>query len=316
MMERPEEPLFEGLGPFPLPDGTTALLRVGVDASPMLAVQAGIEWRHRVLYLVVGLLVLISFAGTWLMDRWAKRRREAERLLAAREEESRHWQTISQMAQTVAHEVRNPLNTLKMAAQRLQREFSIPDSERPDYQELVGMLQNEADRVNHVVSEFMELGKPLVLEIESLPMAEVLEEALMPMRIRAGQESKRMEVDTAAGKKARLDRRRFAQIVSNLVGNALDAVGPGGTVRVQADVHAGGLHLVIDDDGPGMDARTLERVQKPFMTTKARGTGLGLSIARRLIEAHRGTFELSSEAGKGTRARVFFPMKPEGPSGG
>jgi signal transduction histidine kinase len=220
------------------------------------------------------------------------------------------------MAQTVAHEVRNPLNTLKMAAQRLQREFSIPDSERPDYQELVGMLQNEADRVNHVVSEFMELGKPLVLEIESLPMAEVLEEALMPMRIRAGQESKRMEVDTAAGKKARLDRRRFAQIVSNLVGNALDAVGPGGTVRVQADVHAGGLHLVIDDDGPGMDARTLERVQKPFMTTKARGTGLGLSIARRLIEAHRGTFELSSEAGKGTRARVFFPMKPEGPSGG
>ncbi|MFC1654768.1 ATP-binding protein, partial [Myxococcota bacterium] len=55
-----------------------------------------------------------------------------------------------------------------------------------------------------------------------------------------------------------------------------------------------------------------ERVQKPFMTTKARGTGLGLSIARRLIEAHQGTFELSSELGKGTQARVFIPMKPEG----
>lgn len=307
-----EGKLFEGLGPFPLPDGTTALLRVGVDASPMLAVQAGIEWRHRILYLVVGLLVLISFAGTWQLDRWARRRREAERLLAAREEESRHWQTISQMAQTVAHEVRNPLNTLKMAAQRLQREFSIQDSERSDYQELIGMLQNEADRVNQVVSEFMELGKPLVLDLSSLPLSEVIEEALMPLRIRAGQEGKRVEVEAAAGKKARLDRRRFAQIVSNLVGNALDAVDQGGTVQVQADVHADGLHLVVMDDGPGMDAQTLERVQKPFMTTKARGTGLGLSIARRLIEAHQGTFELSSEPGKGTQARVFFPMKPEG----
>jgi signal transduction histidine kinase len=303
-----EEKLFEGLGRFPLPDGSTALLRVGVDASPMLAVQAGIEWRHRVLYIVVGLLVLISFVGTWLLGRWARRRREAEALLSAREEESRHWQTISQMAQTVAHEVRNPLNTLKMAAQRLQREFSIPDSERPDYRELTGMLQNEADRVNQVVSEFMELGKPLVLEYSRLPLADVLEEALMPLRVRAGQEGKNINTQAASSAQVRLDRRRFAQVVSNLVGNALDA---GNTVQVQADVGEDGLHLVVEDDGPGMDARTLERVQQPFMTTKARGTGLGLSIARRLIEAHHGSFELSSEPGKGTRARVFFPMKPE-----
>jgi signal transduction histidine kinase len=304
-----EKKLFEGLGRFPLPDGSTALLRVGVDASPMLAVQADIEWRHRVLYMVVGLLVLISFAGTWLLGRWARRRREAEVLLSAREEESRHWQTISQMAQTVAHEVRNPLNTLKMAAQRLQREFSIPDSERTDYQELIGMLQNEADRVNQVVSEFMELGKPLVLDYTRLPFSEFLEEALMPLRVRAGQENKRIEVEAVSSKQVRLDRRRFAQIIANLVGNALDA---GDLVRLQTDVKDDGLHLEISDNGPGMDAGTLERVQKPFMTTKARGTGLGLSIARRLIEAHSGTFGLSSEQGKGTRARVFFPMNPEG----
>ena len=300
--------LFEGLGRFPLPDGSTALLRVGVDASPMLAVQAGIEWRHRVLYIVVAMLVLISLVGTWLLGRWARRRREAETLLRAREEESRHWQTISQMAQTVAHEVRNPLNTLKMAAQRLQREFSIPDSEKPDYRELIGMLQNEADRVNQVVSEFMELGKPLVLEYSRLPLADVLEEALMPLRVRAGQEGKSVELEGASAKQVRLDRRRFAQIISNLVGNALDA---GDTVQVRAEFGDDGLRLVISDDGPGMDADTLDRVQKPFMTTKARGTGLGLSIARRLIEAHSGTFELWSEPGKGSRARVFFPMKPE-----
>ena len=174
------------------------------------------------------------------------------------------------------------------------------------------MLQNEADRVNQVVSEFMELGKPLVLELASLPLAEVLDEALMPLRIRAGQEGKRIGVEASAGKQARLDRRRFAQIVANLVGNALDAVDPDGTVRVRAEVHSDGLHLEVVDDGPGMDAGTLDRVQKPFMTTKARGTGLGLSIARRLIEAHKGTFELSSELGKGTQARVFLPMKPEG----
>ena len=154
----------------------------------------------------------------------------------------------------------------------------------------------------------MELGKPLVLEYSRLPLADVLEEALMPLRVRAGQEGKRLEAEAVSPKLVRLDRRRFAQIVSNLVGNALDA---GNTVQVEADVGDDGLHLVIKDDGPGMDAGTLERVQKPFMTTKARGTGLGLSIARRLIEAHPGSFELWSEPGRGTQARVFFPMKPE-----
>ena len=72
-----------------------------------------------------------------------------------------------------------------------------------------------------------------------------------------------------------------------------------------------GLHLVVEDNGPGMDADTLEKVQQPFVTTRARGTGLGLSIVRRLVEAHGGRLQLQSEKGQGTKARVFLPHREE-----
>ena len=153
-----------------------------------------------------------------------------------------------------------------------------------------------------------ELGKPLVLEYSRLPLSDLLEEALMPLRVRAGQEGKSIELDGASAKQVRLDRRRFAQIISNLVGNALDA---GDAVRVRADVGDDGLHLVVEDDGPGMDAQTLERVQKPFMTTKARGTGLGLSIVKAIVELHQGQVFAESELGKGSKFGFRLPVLKE-----
>jgi signal transduction histidine kinase len=158
-----------------------------------------------------------------------------------------------------------------------------------------------------VVSEFLQLGRPLELEPESLPVRTVLEEALVPQRIRAEKEGIRLHCEPVADGSIRLDRRRFTQVVTNLVGNAFDAVGPGGEVRVSIRLGSAGLHLAVQDNGAGMDSETLERVQRPFVTTKARGTGLGLSIARRLVEAHGGDLQLSSVPGKGTEARVFLP---------
>ncbi len=311
ILDDPERPLFEGIGPFPLPDGTVAVLRVGVDASHLFAVREGLDRRHRLLLVVVVALVLVSLFGTWLLRRREKRRIEAEQRLAARDQESRHWRTIGQMASTVAHEVRNPLNTLKMVAQRLGREFQVQQAERDDFHELLNTLQGEADRVNAVVSDFLDLGRPIVLEEETVPASSLLQEAAVPLRLRAEQEGKRLVVQPAGEGYLRVDRRRFEQVLSNLTSNALDAVQEGGTVRVTAEVKDGGLHLIVEDDGPGMDAETLDRIQHHFVTTRAKGTGLGLSVARRLVEAHGGRLALSSEPGRGTRAEVFLPASKE-----
>jgi signal transduction histidine kinase len=299
--------LFEGLGPFPLPDGSTAILRVGVDASHVFEVQAGIDRRHRLLFAVVVMLIGLSIVGVWLLGRRDKRRLEIEQRLAEREEQNRHWQAIGQMAATVAHEVRNPLNTLKMAAQRLGREFSVGEEDAPEYKELIGLLGSETDRVDAVVTEFLELGRPLTLQLEKLPVARALDESLLPLRLRAEREEKQLVLECNAQDQVSLDKRRFVQIISNLVGNALDAVGQNGIVKVSAQTDASGLNVFIEDNGPGMDAETLAKIQKPFETTKAAGTGLGLPLARRLVEAHGGKLSMSSNPGQGTRVHVFLP---------
>jgi signal transduction histidine kinase len=301
--------LFEGLGPFPLPDGSLAVLRVGVDAIHMVEVQKGVNRRHQLLLIVVGLLFVLSFSGSWFLSRWAKRRQEIESVLAAREEQNRHWQAIGQMAATVAHEVRSPLNTLKMVAQRMGREFDVGQADKVDYQELVELLKSEADRVNNVVTEFLELGKPLRLKYETVQILEVLNQAIASSILRAEQESKSLLTSFACSGEISLDRHRFIQIISNLLDNALDAVAKGGMVHVDANCvkSSGELCIEIKDNGPGMDDQALNIVKNSFVTTKSSGTGLGLPLAIRLTEAHNGKLTLKSEPGYGTTVSVRLP---------
>jgi signal transduction histidine kinase len=125
--------------------------------------------------------------------------------------------------------------------------------------------------------------------------------------MRAEQENKHVDLGVEHERDVSLDRRVFGQILSNLVGNGLDAIAEGGTVTVTARCERDGLVVLVRDDGAGMDRETLERVQRPFETTKPRGTGLGLPVARRLAEAHGGELTLSSEPGRGTTARLLLP---------
>jgi len=280
---------------------------VGLDARPLERAEQQLERRHSIFYLTALMLVLAVFAGTF----WLRRLQEASSLAAEQlrreEEEKRHYQGLSQLAASVAHEVRNPLNTMKMTAQRLLREFTLPEEQKPEFREMVGVLQGEIERINRVVGEFMELGKPLVLEKKSLALEKFLEEALLPSRLRAGQERKSLDFK-AAPAEIIIDFRRMSQVLSNLVTNALDAVGAGGTVEVQAHLEGGNLVFVVRDNGPGMNPQELEKAGQPFFTTKAQGTGLGLALSRRIVRAHRGEMTIESVKGKGTQVTVNVPQ--------
>ncbi|MCB9651305.1 MAG: hypothetical protein H6730_32625 [Deltaproteobacteria bacterium] len=299
--------LREGLAPFELPDGSRAVLRVGLDATLEDEIVADIERRHHALVAVATVAVLLSI----LAALWLARRARAEALtsaaLARVEAENEHWRTIGLLAATVAHEVRNPLNAIQMSAQRLAREFEVPAEDHEEYQALVGLLRSEGARVNEVVTEFLELGRPLNLERKRVEAARVLRDATLPLVARAAAEGKTVAVEDACAGEVDVDPRRVFQIIDNLVRNALDAVPQGGTVRVRGRCEPGGLVVEVEDDGAGMPPETLAQVMEPFFTTKARGTGLGLPLARRLARAHGGDLILSSTPGKGTLAVLTLP---------
>jgi len=301
--------IYEIVGPLDLADGTRALVRTALDAGEMDRMREQIAHRMAMMTGVLGTAVLLSAALAWVLTFASRRRREFEAALRQREEESRHWQSLGQMAATVAHEVRNPLNTIGMALQRLAREVRVTPEDESGFREMLELASGASDRVERVVGEFLELGRPLELDLRPHPATALVTESLAPLAMRARTEGRQLQLDCDCPREVRVDRRRFQQVVANLVTNALDAIAPGGTVRVRASCDRDGFRLVVEDDGPGMDAATLDRVQAPFVTTKAHGTGLGLPLAKRLVEAHGGRLLLESAPGRGTRAIVTLPRE-------
>jgi signal transduction histidine kinase len=305
--------LREGLAPFALPDGSRAVLRVGLDARLEEAIVTDIRRRHRLVFgAALGAVVLALLAALGLARRDAAEARVAEALGRA-EQEAAHWRTIGQLSSTVAHEVRNPLNAIQMSAQRLALEFEVRPEDQAEYAALVGLLRSEGARVDEVVTEFLELGRPLVLARRRVDAGALLAQATLPLRARAAAEGKGLQVEDQCHGEVDLDPRRVLQVLDNLIRNGLDAVSPGGKVTVRARCESNGLVVEVEDDGPGMDPETLARAVEPFFTTKARGTGLGLPLARRLVAAHGGELALTSTPGAGTRAVLHIPPRGETP---
>jgi len=211
------------------------------------------------------------------------------------------------MAATVAHEVRTPLSTLKMIGQRLKREFAVDEKDRTEYRDLLSLLDSETERVNRVVTEFLDMGRPLILARSSMELPELVASSLVPAMMRAEREKKILRQSPVPSGLVSVDRGRLHQIVQNIAWNALDAVEEGGEVHVTAEFSTGGFTVRVADNGSGMDPGMIENARRPFFTTKASGTGLGLPLAIRLVEAHGGALSISSKVGEGTVISAFFP---------
>jgi len=305
-----EQPaIFEGLIPFEMADGTLALLRVGVDASILLKVRASSQKRYLTVVALVCGIVLMTILLTWIFYRFRLSQQASERTIVEQRQQREHWESIGQMASTVAHEIRNPLNTLGMITQRLPREFSVPEEQKEEFNDLLGLLQSESERVNRVITEFLNLGRPVVLNKTRVNLAEAMRDALLAVQIRAENEGLFLKIDNRCDRTVELDLDRFQQILGNLVGNALDAIAKDGRITVTSQCDNEQVVIAISDNGPGIEREAIEHVLKPFVSFKSKGTGLGLPLVKRLVEAHGGRFELVSNPSQGTVARFTIPIQ-------
>jgi signal transduction histidine kinase len=308
LAKRNDRSIFEGLVPFQMADESFVLLRVGIDAAVLSSVREQTTRRFmRTLLLVSAVSLMTVFLAGLLWVR-SNRVEAAEKRLTREQEEKKHWETIGQMAATVAHEVRNPLNTIGMAAQRLMREFSIVDAERAEFYEMTGLLTSESERVGRVVTGFLELGKPLILDRRVVPIQEAINDAVLPSQMRAEKENKHLKTVFHFAGDILIDKPRFRQMLSNLIDNALDAVGVQGHVWVEASTINNDTVIAIRDDGLGMNDKELLEVMKPFFSYKKSGTGLGLPLVKRIAEAHGGGLRIISEPKQGTTVEIRIPL--------
>lgn len=212
---------------------------------------------------------------------------------------------MGEMAAGLAHEIRNPLGSIKAAVQLMQPQASKGTAE-DEYLQIIG---EEVDRLDRVVRNFLDYARPGQGTLETVDPREAVERTLQIVKKDLPPS---VEIQFIAEKEVplvRIDPAQLRQVVMNLVRNAVEAMDGRGRVSVvvQKKASAPMAEIVVRDSGPGIDAKLVPKLFTPFVTTKAQGTGLGLAISQRLVAGAGGRIELRTQSGRGTTFVVALP---------
>lgn len=229
-------------------------------------------------------------------------------------ERSQQLASLGQLAAGVAHEIRTPLASLKMFLESMESERDIPSEYGEDF--LVAMTQLQ--RMEDTINRFLNLAKPQEPIMGEVHVEELIEDALLMAGPKARQQETRITLRVPRNlPPLRGDRKLLGEALLNLMANALEAMGRGGKITVEASLEKrkteqGTSHWVrlnIKDTGPGITEENLQRIFDPFFTTRVNGTGLGLSIVRSTMQGHGGTIEAASHGGRGSTFSLFMPVE-------
>ncbi len=247
----------------------------------------------------------VSVAG--LIDR-----EEAARRVAHEQQEQLVQQAglaqVGEMAAEMAHEFKRPLASVRTAIELLRGDY-VPD---PRGQALLARVDEQLERLTETMRDVFALARPEALELEKVDVHDLADEALVQLAGHpAGQLVTLRREFAADAQEVCGDRRRLTQALVNLMANALDAMPEGGTLTLATRRLEDGIELAVADTGPGIPPDEVERVLRPFYSTKELGTGLGLPLVARIIGAHAGRLSIEGEAGRGTIVRVVLPLRPK-----
>jgi len=247
---------------------------------------------------------------------------------AGDEAEASRAETYAEFAALVgglAHEIRNPLSTIRLNMELLAEDFETTDPASPTKQRdrrakaKIDLVRQECDRLQKLLGDFLDFARQESLTLEPGSLNTEVEQLLDFFSIRAQEAGvdivRYLDPELPA---VRLDRETFRSAVLNLLINAVQAMEGGGQLVVRTRAAGLGVLLELIDTGPGMDAETLGKVFRAFYTTKQGGSGLGLPTARKIVEAHGGTIDVESAPGRGTKVTIWLPAPPRLPpsSGG
>lgn len=223
---------------------------------------------------------------------------------------------IARLAGGLAHEIKNPLSTIRLNMELLAEEFSDPDNPR-DRRVLVkvAVVQRECQRLQDLLDDFLNYAKVRRLKLEPTNLNHMVSEVLAFFAPKA-KESHIDVIDYLAADLPTilLDRESFRGALLNLMLNAQQAMPQGGQLVVRTSARGDWVELELIDTGCGMDEATREHAFEAFFSTKPGGSGLGLPTARKIVEAHGGEINLQSEPGRGTQFTIRFPVLPRLPA--
>jgi two-component system sensor histidine kinase PilS (NtrC family) len=212
------------------------------------------------------------------------------------------WAAIGELSANIAHEIRNPLASLKGSIEML-RENTISSTQK---EKLMSIALSEMDRLDHIIADFLTYSRPSTLELHNCDLCFILDKTLDLIESRTLQNVS-IRKNYSGPFFIEGDPQKLEQVFLNLGINALDAMPHGGSLEVGVTSKDDMIEITFTDTGEGIGPDDQEKVFYPFFTTKSEGTGLGLSIVHRIIEDHKGRITLLSSPGNGTAFSILLP---------
>lgn len=296
-------PALEVVRPFYFEDEKPGLLRLGISLESIYSLKT-----NRIILFII---YSVIFLGILLMEFLFYRNHIKARKMVETLQQSKHLASIGELGREVSHEIKNPLNAISMTLQRLREERKTLTEE--EINKYLSVTFTEIDRLNSIIEKFLSFSRPILPKLKKVNVHTLLEDIVLIFH----EESKKKDVEiTLRGDRELfwiLDRDLIRQVLINLLKNALEAFnGDTDAKKVSLSFHEKRdsiLIIEIKDNGKGISKNIEDSVWALYVSTKAEGNGLGLPISKKIIDAHGGSIEISSNKEQGTIVIILLPNK-------
>ena len=220
---------------------------------------------------------------------------------------------IGRLTQSVAHEIRNPLNVINLSIDHVGSKYA-PDDEprRTQLNRILSTIKDEVERLKRLVNDLLNYGRPARLAVENVDVSQLFEETMALVRPHADELGVQVMVEESEpGVEVRGDRERLKSCLSNIAINALQAMPSGGKLSARIAKADGFVEITVADTGVGISEEALSKIFEPYFSTKQTGFGLGLAVTKTIVEEHQGSIAVESTPGVGTTFTVKLPAAGE-----